>query len=80
MIAMPFAKLESEKLKDESCRMLEMENLIHGVIRFVGGRALSEGYAYLEEMGFTQNQMRFYGFDVDGTIKELKKERKIKDG
>lgn len=71
MIAIPFTELESEKFKDESCHMLEMENLIHGVIRFAGDRPLSEGYAYLEEMGFTQNQMRFYGFDVDGAIKEL---------
>ena len=71
MITMPFAKLESEKLKDESCRMLEMGNLIHGVIRFAGDRPLSEGYAYLEEMEFTKEQMSFFGFDVDGAIKEL---------
>lgn len=52
----------------------ELEDMIHGVIRFAGDQSLTEGYAYLEGMGFTQEQMRFFGFDVDGVLKELEQE------
>lgn len=52
----------------------ELEGMIHGVIRFAGDRPLTEGYAYLEGMSFTQEQMRFFGFDVDGALKELEQE------
>lgn len=52
----------------------DLENLIHGMIRFAGDQSLTEGYAYLEEIGLTQEQMRFFGFDVDGALKELTEE------
>jgi len=63
-----------ERAEQHPYSITDLETLIHGVIRFAGDRSLSDGYACLEEMGFTREQMRFFGFDVDGALEELKEQ------
>lgn len=56
----------SEQYKKEHPYDVEtLEAIIHGVVSFAGDQPSKDGYNLLNEMGFTDEQMKFFGFDVD---------------
>ncbi len=60
-----------EYQKEHPFNVDELEVLAKGVVNFESEESASDGYQNLEAMGFSQAEMKFFGFDVDGALKEL---------
>lgn len=52
----------------------ELEALAEDVVNFESEEAPADGYSNLEAMGFSEEQMRFFGFDVDTALSEGEEE------
>ncbi len=63
-----------EYQKEHPFNVDELEVLAKGVVNFESEESASDGYQNLEAMGFSQAEMKFFGFDVDGALKELESE------
>lgn len=63
-----------EYQKEHPFNVGELETLAKGVVGFESEEPASDGYQNLEAMGFSQAEMKFFGFDVDGALKELESE------
>lgn len=60
-----------EYQKEHPFNVDELEVLAKGVVNFESEESASDGYQNLEAMGFSQAEIKFFGFDVDGALKEL---------
>lgn len=63
-----------EYQKEHPFNVDELEVLAKGVVNFESEESASDGYQNLEAMGFSQAEMKFFGFDVDGALKEMESE------
>lgn len=60
--------------KEHPFSVEELENLAKGVVEFENEESPADGYQNMEAMGFSEDQMRFFGFDVNAVLSEEEEE------
>lgn len=66
-------KVSEKYQKEHPFSVEELENLARGVVGFESEELPTDGYQNLEAMGFSEEQMRFFNFDVDAALSEEEK-------